>query len=167
MKLPQYLLGSLMLLAVGCTLPAEGLLKGGQVVERRERTANGHVISAIVAIDNFCSDKFIFSEPQLWGANSSGPHVIISNLEIFYDKDKVLIPYAKYTDLSDIRDVNLESVNEGFSISIKGGTGAATFEAILSFDSFKLLLGRKVYRPDRQGVIMEESENSYIRREDM
>ena len=128
---------------------------------------SGAKVSVGVSISKYVVENPMYSEPLWWGTELVPPKTFIKELSVHVDENICWIPLSAYSDLVNIKSVDLRILNEGFNIIIDGGDTATYYKAVLSFDNEGYLLRRMVYNPSFPDEVWEETNYSFIRRKDM
>jgi len=177
--LPSCALRTSVLLDEGTCLKKKNISKNGRQQEQGDAEAviaffkkdvllkSGAKVSVSVSVSKYVVEDPMYSEPLWWGTELVPPKTFIKELSVHVDENICWIPLSAYSDLVNIKSVDLRILNEGFNIIIDGGDTATYYKAVLSFDNEGYLLRRMVYNPSFPDEIWEETNYSFIRRKDM
>ena len=120
--------------------------------------------SGVVARAEIVTIAFSSITPQItafrWGADDSPamkpPKRVIAAFNVYYGKEKVIIPFSAYSDLCEPASLAIKATKRGFEVKIKGSDAGGSYEASLQFEGRKLLR-RKVVSSEAPANSWEET----------
>lgn len=123
------------------------------------RTADGASI-IVTACTKEYSSAFPYSKGFRWGVELRVPRSLIISLEVVIGGKEIFVPLSAYFDLTNPREISLETTQTGFRIIIQGGDAATSYEAELIFEK-NYIQRRRVSHSEFPDVAWEETVYSF------
>lgn len=141
----------------------------GRLYEESGELHNKKTVKVTANIAEFKKETFPCKDVLYWGAEGewAPPKLYFEYIKVFVGEKKSWIPFSSYSDLFNIKSVNLEIEKNGFQLVVDGGQSATHYKAILYFDNEGFLTKRRVYSLEFEDEVWEETQYSFIRRADM
>jgi len=108
--------------------------------------------------------EYAYRDYIRWGADKFSPNYIVETFSIEINGNKCHVPLSAFSDISNIKDLNLKKIKKGIFISISGGDAALSFSADYLVEKGCYIRDRKIYSnefPERTWEHTEYSFNMY------
>lgn len=106
------------------------------------------------------SDHVPYKNGGWWGTELLKPRFLITEVEIFVNKDKIFVPLSAYCDLANPQKLSLDTTEKDFLLSIYGGETATAYKAELRFNKLSFQK-RKVFHREFPQEAWEETVYSF------
>lgn len=127
--------------------------------ELQSQTADGTSI-IVIAHTKAYSPDLPYKKGFRWGVELIEPKSLMTSLEVIINGRELFVPLSAYSDLTNPRELALETTKNGFRVMIKGGDAATSYKAVLTFDN-KHILHRRVVNSEFPDAAKEETAYSY------
>lgn len=128
---------------------------------------NGKDVSVQLIVAPFDSKDFSYRDVNWWGAEVSPPKTYLKDFKILIDGESQWIRFSSYSDLANIKNIDIKLVNDGFCLTIDGGQTSTHYQAELIFDNHGRIKSRLVKGMIFPDEVWEKTEYSFINRPDM
>ncbi len=128
----------------------------------RKYISNDINATVTLYIDTFKQEKSLNKRKILWGSEYYSRYKkeqnFISHMLVKVNGENVYLNYSSYSDLTNVRNLELKSFNNGFVIVIKGGFNPSIYKAKIYISKEGNLLKRKVFLTTFPDTVWEQTE---------
>jgi len=126
-------------------------------------TIDGVPIKATVKTITYSPTPDSKRDVHWWGTIDDGfatPNIIVFAVDIREGRMGLHVPLSAFADLSEPNEVSVASCKQGFTVIIRGGEAAASYEALLVFEN-GVIRRRKVVHMGFPDEAWEETHYSF------